>query len=132
MQQGKLFFAQEITPEVLAFVRSDPEMGGGRREGQVIYETKIPFLTSKYLAENDPVLRRYYYCHCPWTREAIRKQDVPIAKNFCYCSAGFHKKPWEIIFEQPIQVDVLESILKGDDRCRFAIHLPSHPSIPKK
>jgi len=129
--EGRLFFAQEITDEVLDYVRNTPEMGAGVREGNIIYETKIPFLTKEYLAEEDQQLKRYYYCHCPWAREAV-KSGGKVAPIFCNCSAGFHKKPWEVIFEQPIHVDVLESVLKGDDRCRFAIHLPSHPSIPKK
>jgi len=61
---------------VLDFVRSDPEMGGGRREGNVIYETKIPYMTKLYLAETDPKLKRYYACHCPWAREAIKNENV--------------------------------------------------------
>jgi hypothetical protein len=45
--------------------------------------------------------------------------------------AGFHKKPWEVIFGRTIQADVLESVLQGDMRCRFAIHLlkESHDKI---
>ena len=128
-REERLFFAQEVTDEVLDYVRNTPEMGAGIREGNIIYETKIPFLAKEYLAEEDPQRKRYYYCHCPWAREAV-KSGGKVAPIFCNCSAGFHKKPWEIIFEQPIHVDVLESVLKGDDRCRFAIHLPPHPSIP--
>ncbi len=122
-REGRLFFAQEITDKVLAFVRSEPEIGGGVRVGDVVYETKIPFLTKQYLAETDPTLRRYYYCHCPWAREAIRSGEK-VAPIFCNCSAGFHKRPWEAALGQKIEVDVLESVLAGADRCRFAIHLP--------
>jgi hypothetical protein len=122
--EGRLFFAQEIDDDVLAFVKGGPEVGGGRREGNVVYETKIPFMTREYLAETDPILKRYAYCHCPWAREAIKNGDVSLTATFCNCSAGFHKKPWEVIFEQPIEAEVLESVLKGDDRCRFAIYLP--------
>lgn len=122
-REGRLFFAQEITDEVLAFVRREPEMGGGVRVGNVVYETKIPFMTQRYLDEADETLKRYFYCHCPWAREAI-KSDGQLAAIFCNCSAGFHKKPWEIIFGQTLQVEVLESVLRGDARCRFAIHLP--------
>ena len=122
-REGRLFFAQEVTDEVLEFIRSEPEMGGGVRVGNIVYETKIPFLTKEYLAESDPTLKRYYYCHCPWAREAV-KSGEKVAPIFCNCSAGFHKKPWEGALGQKIQVDVLESVLKGDDRCRFAIHLP--------
>ena len=122
-RESRLFFAQEVTDEVLAFVRAEPEIGGGVRVGAVVYETKIPFLTKEYLAETDPTLKRYYYCHCPWAREAIRSGEE-VAPIFCNCSAGFHKKPWEAALGQRIEVDVLESVLAGADRCRFAIHLP--------
>lgn len=130
-REGRLFFAQEVTAEVLAFVRAEPEIGGGVRAGNVVYETKIPFLTKEYLAETDPTLKRYAYCHCPWAREAIRSGEE-VAPIFCNCSAGFHKKPWEAALGQRIQVDVLESVLAGADRCRFAIHLPEDAvRIPK-
>jgi hypothetical protein len=122
-REGRLFFAQEVTAEVLDYIRSEPEMGGGVRVGNIVYETKIPFLTRQYLAESDPTLKRYYYCHCPWAREAV-KSGEEAAPIFCNCSAGFHKKPWEAALGQKIQVDVLESVLRGDMRCRFAIYLP--------
>jgi hypothetical protein len=125
-QEGRLFFAQEITNEVLDFVRNDAEMGGGRLEGNIIYETKIPYMTKQYLAETDPTLKRYFACHCPWVREAIKNGDVKLAENWCQCSGGFHKKPFEVIFQQPLKVEVLESVLIGNTRCRFAIHLPEH------
>lgn len=122
-REGRLFFAQPVTAEVLDYIRRDPEMGGGVRAGQVVYETKIPFLTEQYLQIDNPTLKRYYYCHCPWAREAV-KSGEKVATIFCNCSAGFHKKPWEAALGQKIYVDVLESVLQGDDRCRFAIHLP--------
>jgi hypothetical protein len=123
-RQGQLFFVQEITDEVLAFVKSDQEIGGGRREGNIIFETKVPYLTKQYLAEKDPTMKRYYACHCPWAREAVRRGDTQLVEDFCYCSAGFHKKPFEVAFGQPLKTEVLESVLRGDDRCRFAIYLP--------
>jgi hypothetical protein len=123
-REGQLFFAQEITDEVIAFVQDDPEIESGRREGNVIYVSKIPYMAKRYLAETDPTLKRYYGCHCPWAREAIKSGDVRFAATFCHCSGGFHKKPWEVIFGQPLKVQVLESVLRGDNRCRFAIYLP--------
>jgi hypothetical protein len=128
-REGRLFFAQRITPEVLDLVRRDPEMGGGRREGSIIYETKVPYMTAQYLAETDSVMKRYLSCHCPWARDAIKSGGPPVAAAFCYCSAGFHKKPWEVIFGRPLRVDVMESALRGDLRCRFAIHLPAGESL---
>jgi predicted hydrocarbon binding protein len=122
-RDGELFFAQEITDEVVAFVKANPEIESGVREGNTLYVSKIPYNTKAYLVESDPILKRYHACHCPWAREAIRSGERAVPA-FCNCSAGFHKKPWEVIFGQPLKVEVLESALKGDSRCRFAIHLP--------
>jgi hypothetical protein len=123
-KEGRLFFVQEINDAVLDLVRSNPEMGTGKREGNKIYETKIPYMAEKYLAEKDPTLKHYYACHCPWSRDAIKNGDIIPAQIFCHCSAGFMKKSWEFIFKQPLKVDVLETVLSGGECCRFAIHLP--------
>jgi hypothetical protein len=123
-RDGELFFAQEITDEVVAFVKENPEIESGVRQENILYVSKIPYNAKQYLAENDPILKRYYACHCPWAREAIKNGDVRLNAVFCNCSGGFSKKPWEVIFGQTLQVEVLESVLKGDFRCRFAIHLP--------
>jgi hypothetical protein len=123
-REHKLFFGQEITDDVIAYVESNKEIGGGIRDGDIIYETKIPYNTKAYLSESDPETKRYYYCHCPWARESVRNSALKVSPIFCQCSAGFHKKPYEIIFGQALKAEVLKSVLKGDDICRFAIHLP--------
>lgn len=127
--EDQLFFAQEITDEVVAFVKANQEIESGVRDGQIIYVSKIPYNAKFYLAETDPTLKRYYACHCPWAREAIKNGNVRLNAVFCNCSGGFHKKPWEVIYGQTLQVEVLESILKGDIRCRFAIRLPENPEV---
>jgi hypothetical protein len=123
-QDGVLFFSQEITDEVVQFVEQHPEFECGVREGNLLYITKIPYNTKKYLAETNPTLKRFYVCHCPWARQAIKNGNIHLNAVFCNCSGGFSKKPWEVIFGQTLQVDLLESALKGDFRCRFAVHLP--------
>jgi hypothetical protein len=123
-QDGVLFFSQEITDEVVKFVEEHPEFEYGVREGNLLYITKIPYNTKQYLAETDPVLKRFYACHCPWARQAIKNGSIRLNAVFCNCSGGFSKKPWEVVFGQTLQVDLLESALKGDYRCRFAVHLP--------
>ena len=114
---------------MIDFVVSDPEIGGGRRKGKIIFATKIPYNTKAYLEEKDEEVRRYYYCHCPWVKESIRNNGLKVTSMFCQCSAGFHKKPWEMIFGQKLKAKVLSSILQGDDQCRFAIYLPDHVNI---
>jgi hypothetical protein len=123
-QKGVLFFSQEITDEVVKYVDEHQEFECGVREGNLLYITKIPYNTKQYLAETDPTLKRFYACHCPWARQAIKNDNIRLNAVFCNCSGGFSKKPWEVIYGQTLQVDLLESVLKGDFRCRFAVHLP--------
>jgi hypothetical protein len=123
MKNEKLYFTQEINEDVIDYVRNTPTCQNGVRQGNIIYVTKIPYMAKKYFREKDPKLKRYYYCHCPWVREAI-KSDIKISSDFCYCSAGYEKRPWDVIFNQPVKADVLETVLKGDLVCKFAIHIP--------
>ena len=124
MERGDLFFGQEITEEVIAFVDSNPEIGGGVRAGNIVYETKIPYNTKAYLEETDPQKKRYHYCHCPWAKESLRHGALTVTPMWCQCSGGFHKRQYEVIFGQPIHAEVLQTVLQGDPVCRFAIYLP--------
>ena len=123
-QEGKLFFSQEINEDVVQYVRERPEIESGVRQGDILYISKIPYNTIKFLAENDPTLKRYYACHCPWVREGIKQGNIKLNPIFCNCSGGYSKRPWEIIFKQRLKMEVLESVLLGNLQCRFAIHLP--------
>ena len=122
--EGGLYFTQEITDEVINHVKDHPEVSAGVRDGNIIYETKIPYMSKEYLAETDERIKRYYYCHCAWVKESLRTGDVNVSPTFCYCSAGFHKKPYEIIFGRPLKAEVIGTVLKGNMCCKFAIHLP--------
>jgi hypothetical protein len=123
-QEGVLFFTQEVNDRVIDYVRDRPEIECGVREGNLVYITKIPYNTKQFLEESNPTLKRYYACHCPLAREAIKAGNISLDPVFCNCSAGFSKKPWEIILGRPLKVEMLESAIKGDSRCRFAVHLP--------
>ena len=124
MKEGRIWYEQEITPEVLEFVKKNQEICTGVRNDERIYVTKIPFAPKQYLAEKDPVMKRYYACHCQLARTAIRDGKPRIPRNFCYCSAGFEKLHFDAIFGQPVDAEVLESALDGKERCRFAIKIP--------
>jgi hypothetical protein len=43
---------------------------------------------------------------------------------FCHCSAGYEKLPLEVALGVLLEVKVLENVLNGGDRCRFAIKIP--------
>ncbi|MGD2247750.1 MAG: DUF6144 family protein [Candidatus Methanofastidiosia archaeon] len=123
-QKGSLYFTQKITKEVLDFVKNDPMIEGGVRKGDKIIVKKIPHMAKEYLMESDPQKKKYYYCHCPWVKEALLESEQPIDPVFCNCSAGYYKAYWEIVLDQPVKVTVLKSILKGDSVCTFEISLP--------
>lgn len=98
----------------------------GVKEGHTIVATKIPKSGHliEYMKETDPEKRRQYYCHCPRVRDALRMSET-ISPTYCYCGAGFYKGIWEEILQEPVAVEVLETVLQGDDVCKIAVYLPS-------
>ena len=122
-KNNTLFFNQRIDATALEFVKSNPEVAGGVRKGDKIYLTKIPYMMIEHLAERDKKLSRYYYCHCPLARESILS-GPEISRNFCYCSAGYEKRPFDVAFGKSVKAEVLQSVLWGDPICRFSIEIP--------
>ncbi|MFW9955569.1 MAG: hypothetical protein ACFFD3_13550 [Candidatus Thorarchaeota archaeon] len=122
--EGTPFFNQEITDDVVQWIRSNPGIGSEKREDAFLIHTKIPYLTKEYLVETDERMKRYYACHCAWAREAIKTGEDEVSPTFCYCSGGYAKRPWEFAFDQPLEIEMLESALKGDERCTFRIPIP--------
>lgn len=97
----------------------------GVKKGGTIIATKIPksaFLI-EYMKETDPEKQRQYYCHCPRVRDVVATSQT-ISPTYCYCGAGFYRGIWEEILQKPVEVEVLETVLAGDEACRIAIHLP--------
>jgi len=124
MRAGRPWYEQEITPEVVEFVRGNQEICTGIRRGDKVYKTKIPYAPKHFLREKDPTMRKYYSCHCQLVRTALRDGKPGIPATFCYCSAGYEKLHFDAIFGKPVEVELLETPLKGDARCRFAIKIP--------
>ncbi|MFA9402441.1 MAG: DUF6144 family protein [Anaerolineales bacterium] len=117
--------AMQVSEEMFAEIVSRGWGSAGTKRGNTIISTKIPksgYLI-EYMNETDPKIRRQYYCHCPRVREAV-KDNLMISPTYCYCGAGFYKGIWEEILQQPVEVEVLESVLSGGDVCKIAIHLP--------
>jgi len=121
---GKVWFEQIISRPVVDFVASNREILGGVLEGDRIYWTKIPYDTVAWLDEKDRSKKRYYACHCPMAREVLLQDGESIPGKWCNCTAGFVQQRFNALFGERVQVDLLESVLAGDDRCRFAIHVP--------
>ena len=121
---GSLFYNQYISDEVVEFVKSRPDVLSGERKGNTIYHTKIPYMVQEFLEETDEKMKRYYACHCAWARESIMDDEVDVSADFCHCSGGFTKQPWEAALDQPLEYELVKSVLQGDDECSFVIQLP--------
>ena len=122
-ENNLIWFEQMITKEAIEYVEGNQEMLSGVIKDDKLYITKIPYEISNYLNEDDEKMKRYYACHCSFVRENIltEKEDIPM--QWCYCSAGFAKYPFEIILEQELDVKLLKTPLNGDFICRFEIDL---------
>jgi predicted hydrocarbon binding protein len=75
------------------------------------------------MIETDLVRKRALYCHCPRIRDAL-SSSVAISATYCYCGAGFYKGIWEEILQQPVEVELSETVLQGDEVCKFVVYLP--------
>ncbi len=124
LKEDTLFFTQEVNDEVIAYVKRDQTIEAGIRKGERVIITKIPYSTKEFIHEKDERKKRYFYCHNPWIREALLEEDQPIDPVFCGCSAGYFKNFWEAVLNQPVRVEVLKSLIKGDQICEFALYLP--------
>lgn len=121
--QNKVWFEQTITQAVVDFAAANQEIMSAVRQGDWLYTTKIPYDPDRYLNSSDPVERRYLACHCPFVREAIRAGTPTISDQWCSCSAGFSKHPYEVILGRPLKVETVASVLRGDEICRFRIYI---------
>lgn len=127
LDNNKVWFEQVITKESVDFVKSNQEVLSGVLENDKLYITKIPYDLSNYLNEDDDVMKRYYACHCSFVRENIKDQKEDIPKEWCYCSGGFAKFPFEVILGQNLNINLLKTPIDGDEVCRFEIDLTGIP-----
>ena len=112
----------EAVDAVVAFMKED---AGWRpnitREGRVLYNTKNPSNPEAYAKATTDLERKQAYCFCPLISQQI---EDGMSDSFCYCSSGWERKQWEVALGQPVRIEVVKSLLKGDLECQFAIHLP--------
>jgi hypothetical protein len=90
------------------------------RKGNVLYDTKKPCQPDKFAGAKSGYEKQLYYCYCPFAKAT--KEKFPSV--YCNCGAGFCKFIWEEIVEGDVKIEVIESVLNGDEQCTFAIYLP--------
>lgn len=114
---------------LLEYMAADQSVGGSsyygiqRREGNVVYERKLPHNRRGYEEAEDETERYFHSCCCPIVKEAIRS-GIPLSPTFCHCGGGWFRRLWEGITGRPVRIELVKSLLTGDDACEFAVHLP--------
>jgi len=92
-------------------------------DGNTITAVKIPKEFRAYYESKDPDEKPYLYCHCPRVRESLKEKGDQVPVSYCLCGAGFYRAIWEYITGGPVRVNVLSSVLAGDDVCTIGISL---------
>jgi effector-binding domain-containing protein len=94
------------------------------RKGNQLFMRKVPFNVEAYKKATDPVERRQAYCHCAFVRPYLTESPAKISPTFCWCGAGWYRRLWEGVLGQPIQVEHVETLVRGNDCCTLVITLP--------
>lgn len=106
---------------VIAFMDADPGWAeGGARDGHTVYAAKKPRNPKSHAEAKTDLEHRQAYCFCPLVRT---KMDQGMQVDFCYCGSGWFRQQWEGATGKPVTIDIVESVLQGDEKCEFAIHL---------
>ena len=104
---------------VMAYMDTDPCWRTPiHREGDVIYTTKNPSDRAAYEAAETEAERRRAYCFCPLIQDHL-EEDLP--PEYCYCGSGWYRKQWEDASEKPVTIEIVKSLVMGDDCCEYAI-----------
>jgi len=122
-QSNRVWYEQEITQEVIDFVRSNQEILSAIRKDHQLFITKIPYDTKAYLEATTIQEKQHHVCHCPFVKPSFRKNLPKVSPTWCNCSGGFTKYPFEVLFDQELEITCIETPLKGDLLCRFVISL---------
>ena len=118
---------KKVDDEVINFIKINQMFGAGIRKDNLIYVSKIPYQTKKFLNAMDDQAKKFFICYCPWIRGALKEgTENEVSNTFCHCSAGWYKLYWDQIFEQPVKVEPIKSALYGDMECTFTVRIPDN------
>jgi len=59
----------------------------------------------------------YERCYCG----SVSQTKEPFSATYCYCSCGWYRQLFETLLERPVEVELLGSVIQGDENCRFKI-----------
>lgn len=94
------------------------------RRGNVLSMRKIPYNPEAYEKATTPAERRKAYCHCPFVHPYLDEIPAAMSPTFCFCGMGWYRRLWEGILGQPVRIEHVETLLRGNDQCTLTITLP--------
>ncbi len=69
-----------------------------------------------FMKENQ-LYTKMFFCECPMLEKTKNSNSL----TWCYCTAGYNKKLFEIVFEKPVYAEIVQSIRQGFDYCLLRI-----------
>jgi len=80
----------------------------------LLNETRIG--GGKLHIKDNKIIGIYEKCYCE-----LAKKVKGLSPLFCYCSEGWYEQLFLSIFEKPVEVKKVRTILDGSDKCEFEI-----------
>ena len=115
--------------KLLEIMRNDRSYKGASyydypiRNENIIYMTKVPYNPQAHKNAKTQQEKHLAYCHCPWIKAAMTANEK-VTPLFCYCSASWNKQLLEGVLEKKVKAELVKCLLRGDDCCIHAYHLP--------
>lgn len=69
--------------------------------------------------EGEIIHASYDRCYCG----SVSQTREPFSSTYCHCSCGWYRQLFETLLGKPVRVELLSSIIQGDDCCRFLIRI---------
>ena len=94
------------------------------RRGNILYIRKNPYDPEGYAKAATPAERRKAYCHCSFVHPYLDEIPARLSPTFCFCGAGWYRRLWEGILGQPVKIEHVETLLRGNEQCTLTVTLP--------
>ncbi|TRZ48392.1 hypothetical protein D4S03_09960 [bacterium] len=85
---------------------------------------KNSFNPEGYEKATTPAKRRKAYCHCAFAHPNLEEVPSKLSPTFCFCGPGWYRRLWEGILGQPVKIEYVETLLRGNNQYTFTITLP--------
>ena len=72
------------------------------------------------LIDKNTILAEYQRCFCGQVKAT--KTTFP-NMTYCQCSTEFNRQYFSSAFNKPIKVELIKSVITGNDDCQFYIHI---------